>query len=162
MTTSGENRFVVPYHKIGAQAVQSAREKVLEAFEQVGITARLIGEKTLELMNASKVKLHFDSEMGCFIESKPHPDNTTRLGALKFATEVFDAMPSKQIDIHDKRQTREIVSNLFLALENARQVGMDDKGTPQLCSVEEELMADMIEVKAKGRGISLLPVGGDE
>jgi hypothetical protein len=94
-------------------------------------------------------------------------DNTTRYNTLKLMLDFFDAMPSKKIDINDKRQTRDLANQLFKRLEQAGQLGADDVGNAAIDVEHTEValmeeMNDRFEQKRKTRYVSLMPDMADD
>lgn len=145
----------------GELAAQTARDRLLDAFNQCGVTEELLAMVGADLLQATKQQVKwdkgskavFDSDGNVVKEGSPPgfkyskhmSDNTTRYNSLKLLMEFHDAMPSKKIDIEDKRQTRDLANALFEKMEKMGQLGADEKQLPAggADPVEMELMEDM-------------------
>lgn len=154
--------------KIGQIAATTARDRLLDAFEQHGVTDDLIALVGADLLTATKVKSQWSAKDRHFVYSKQLADNTTRYNTLKLLMEFRDAMPSKKVDITDKRQTRDLANALFAKIEEAGQLGHDEKHLPVMEAQEMELMGDMWQEKQAREGaegqeyVSLIPEGVDD
>lgn len=132
---------------IGEQAAGKARRALLTAFRDVGVTEQVMAVCANDLLFATKQKAQFDVKAGEFKYSKQMTDNTTRLNALKLILDIHNVMPPKQVDINDKRQTRELAGELFKRIEQQGLLGIDDKNVPIMDDAEAELMTEMVKRK---------------
>lgn len=132
---------------IGDQAAQDARQELLTAMHDAGITSQVMATVGLDLLHATKQKAILDPKTKQFRYSKPMPDNTTRLNTFKLVCELNDVMPSKKLDINDKRQTLELAGQLFARMEERGLLGVGDKTMPLIDESEAQLMADMAKNK---------------
>lgn len=135
--------------EIGELAATSARDNLLEAFEAQGLTTEALSAIGHDLLYATKQKVQWEKGEeggpGGFRYSKHLADNTIRFNTLKLLLEFFDAMPSKRIDIEDKRQTRKLANALFAKIEQAGMLGAEDKKEAiTIAPAEVELMGEMI------------------
>lgn len=132
----------IPFHEIGDLARETARDRLLTAFEEQGVTRELMAAVGAELLQAEKVKVHWDKgepgqtdDQGRMVDpgtppgfrySKPLADNTTRYNTLKLLMDFHDVMPSKRVDIEDKRQTKNLANALISRITQMGVVGVED------------------------------------
>jgi len=136
--------------EIGELAADTARDRVLAAFESTGLTAEKLAYDLLLLTEATHQKVQYNAKFDEWSYSEPMTDNTTRLKAVELAMKVMDVMPSQKLDINDKRQTRELAMTLMGKMEEMQMLGMDDRLLPPGSEVEEgDLMVEMIKRQEK-------------
>ena len=161
--------------EIGELAAQNARDALLDEFEQQGVTRELMASIGHELLEATKTVVQYDKgsraqygpdgelreegrEPG-FLYSMPLKDNVTRFNTLKLLMEFHDVMPSKKIDVNDRRQTRELAQELMAAISKEGMLGVEDKGR-QIhgpAPGEVALMGEMVK-RRKLKRASLSPL----
>jgi hypothetical protein len=91
------------------------------------MTEEVLALAGADLLTATKIKAQWDAKEKKFRYSRPLADNTARFNTLKLMLEFHDVMPSKRVDIEDKRQTRNLANALFARIEEAGMLGEDDK-----------------------------------
>jgi hypothetical protein len=164
---SSDKKQLAQFTQIGEIAAQTARDNLLVAFRSQGISEQVLAVAADDLLFATKQKVQYDAKSKQFNYSKHMADNTTRYNTLKLMLDFFDAMPSKKIDINDKRQTRDLANQLFKRLEQAGQLGADDVGNAAIDVEHTEValmeeMNDRFEQKRKTRYVSLMPDMADD
>jgi hypothetical protein len=152
--------------EIGEKASQTTRAKVLQAFENAGVTHELMAGVARDLLTATKQKAQWvkgeDGEPGGWAYSKRMEDNTTRYNTLQLLLNFHDAMPSKKIDINDTRQTRSVVSQLFAKMEENGLLGAEEKSRKTEATwVEGEIVDEVMKGK-KVSYASLNPMDMEE
>jgi hypothetical protein len=139
--------------KIGEQAAANARQSLLQAFRSHNLTENNLAIVAEDLLHATHQKVQWDAKTQTFAYSRRLTDNTTRYNTLKLLLEFFDAMPSKKVDVNDRRQTRELAGMLFEKLDKMGQIGMEDKTLPAQAAADEgELLSAMVEMRKNGAG----------
>jgi hypothetical protein len=133
---------------IGKQAALTAREHLLQAFRSRGITEETLAELGNDLLVATNVKVQWNGQKQTFEYSRPLIDNTTRFNAFRLFVEMFDAMPSKKVDIDDKRSVQRLAGMLFEKIDKMGMLGADDKDLPVDSTVGEmELMGEQVRAR---------------
>lgn len=134
----------VPITEIGDMARDTARLRLLDELEDRGVGMEELARVTDDLLHATKVKVQWeggkparydkdgnlisDGVEGGFHISPPVADNVTRFNTVKLLYDFHDVMPSKRVDIEDKRQTRAIANRLIERMTQVGLMGVEDKG----------------------------------
>jgi hypothetical protein len=113
--------------ELGALAAKTARDNLLESLHDNGLTEVVLADVARDLIGATKQRVQWDKVSGEFKYSRPLVDNAIRLGTLRMLLEIHDVFPSKKIDVNDKRQTKELVSELLGRMEEKGLLGIEDK-----------------------------------